>query len=429
MITATEHIAPEDLMTFADNELPAAERHSVEDHLATCGACATALATLRVEKLTFQKWTVEPIPVRVETRMLQSLEDRTSGLKPSEDRRAPLWMRGGWMWGGSGALAAGALAIALFMTSHKESTKHRTESIALVEPGPEDGIPGAAPVKSARAGTRQAQMVLPPPAPAPAAVAGIARGSRMAPSVDEKMARNSGQSAAIVPKEITAPMIARSVDLTLTVKDIDHSRDALDSLLRAYGAYAAQMEVSTPDDGSRTLTASLRVPANQARGFVAELKGFGKLENETQTGEEVGEQHADLAARLNTSRESEERLRAILKTRTGDVSEVLEVEQEIARVRTEIETMEAEQQGLEHRVSYTTVDLHLNEPGDAPTAETVSSRLVQGAQQGWQNATGALLSLVLFLLRYALAVVLVAAVLLVPGILLWKRWKRVRSRW
>ena len=423
MITATEHIAPEDLMTFADNELPTAELRSVEDHLATCHACASALAALREEKFTFQNWTVEPIPARVETRVLANLGDRTSAPTPLNGRRVP-W----WMWGGSGALAAGALAVVLFAAGHERTSRLEVAKSVAVAEVPQPSMPDFAPVKSAPAKTDKAQIAPPSPQAASTAIAG-GGGGMQAPSVAGKMKRNSGQPLADAPQELTAPMIARTVDLTLTVKDIDRSREALDSLMRAYGAYAAQMEVNTPDDGSRTLTASLRVPANQARGFLAELKGYGKLEAESQTGEEVGQQHADLAARLNTSRQSEERLRGILKTRAGDVSEVLEVEQEITRVRTEIETMEAEQQGLEHRVSYMTVDLQLNEPGDAPATQSVSSRLAQGARQGWQNATDALLGLVLFLLRYALAVALVAAVLLVPAALLWRRWKRVRSRW
>ena len=43
------------------------------------------------------------------------------------------------------------------------------------------------------------------------------------------------------------------------------------------------------------------------------------------------------------------------------MSDVLEVEQEISRVRGEIEQMEADQQALEHRVTFATVDLRIDE--------------------------------------------------------------------
>jgi hypothetical protein len=43
------------------------------------------------------------------------------------------------------------------------------------------------------------------------------------------------------------------------------------------------------------------------------------------------------------------------------MSDVLEVEQQIARVREEIERMEAEQKSLEHRVDFAAVNLQLTE--------------------------------------------------------------------
>jgi len=68
-----------------------------------------------------------------------------------------------------------------------------------------------------------------------------------------------------------------------------------------------------------------------------------------------------LVARLKNSRATEQRLVDILRQRPGKVSEVLEVEQEIARVRGEIEQMEADRKSLETRVQFATVKLQVNE--------------------------------------------------------------------
>ena len=94
---------------------------------------------------------------------------------------------------------------------------------------------------------------------------------------------------------------------------------------------------------------------------MVDLKTLGHVEKESQSGEDVSQQHADLAERLKTARETEERFRGILQQRTGNISDVLEVEESIARVRGEIESMEAEQTGLEHRVDFATIDLELVE--------------------------------------------------------------------
>ena len=120
------------------------------------------------------------------------------------------------------------------------------------------------------------------------------------------------------------------------------------------------------DSPPRGVEASLRVPASELAATLAELRSLGRVQRETQSGEEVPQQHADLLARLQNSREEEQRLRAILQQRTGKIDDVLQVEEEIARVRGEIESMEAEQKVLEHRVDFAAIDLELVEEYKAP---------------------------------------------------------------
>jgi hypothetical protein len=144
----------------------------------------------------------------------------------------------------------------------------------------------------------------------------------------------------------------------------------------------------------------------------------------------VTQQHADLVARLKTARETEERFRDILQQRTGKVSDVLEVEQSIARVRGEIESMEAEQKALEHRVDFATVEVQLAEEYkarfDSPTP-SVSTRMHNAFVTGYQNATESLLGFVLFFEEYGPSLVIWLVILGLPVVLVWRRYKRMRS--
>src|SRR4029077_5780217 len=159
------------------------------------------------------------------------------------------------------------------------------------------------------------------------------------------------------------------------------------------------LNVATPQNAGRTIQGSLRVPAPHLVAAVAELKALGRVENETQGGEEVTQQHADLVARLKNSRETEQRLQDVLRTRTGKVKDVLEVEEEITRVRGEIEQMEAEEQMLEHRVSFATIDLKLAEEYKAQLsspAPSVGIQLRNAAVNGFRSASESLLGILLF---------------------------------
>ncbi len=148
-----------------------------------------------------------------------------------------------------------------------------------------------------------------------------------------------------------------------------------------------------------------------------EIRALGRVENETQSGEEVTQQHADLAARLKNSRETEDRLRAILQQRTGKIEEVLSVEQEIAVVRGEIESMEAQQKALEHRVDFATIDLQLTEESKAQLglpAPSFGNRLHKALVAGYRNLAAVISGIVLFLAEYAPTLLLLAALVGVP---------------
>src|SRR5881227_3443199 len=100
---------------------------------------------------------------------------------------------------------------------------------------------------------------------------------------------------------------------------------------------------------------------------------------------------------------------------------------ESARVRGEIEQMEAEQQTLEHRVSFATIDLKLAEEYKAQLttpAPSVAMQLRNACVDGFRSAFDSLLALVLFLAESGPTLLLWLIILSFPGWLLWRRYQR-----
>ena len=157
------------------------------------------------------------------------------------------------------------------------------------------------------------------------------------------------------------------------------------------------------------------MPAGAVDQTVTALRALGRVTDETQTGEDVGEQVRDLEARLANSRNTDKRLTELLRTRTGDVSDVLQVEREIARVREEIERMDAERAHLERRVAYATITLDVEQErqatlgvGPQPLSMQFRNALVDGL-------SGAFVSIV----DVALSVLHVAPLVLMWTLVLW----------
>ncbi len=441
-MTTIEHsVAPEDVMALLDGELSAAEERAVSAHLENCAQCAMLAEELRSTSRSLSRWSVPAVPDELEDSVMELAARAAVGRKIAKRRT---WFRGGfWNWklmvsGGAVAMALLALVVFLPTTSNPSAPPSSAPMLTSVDGNLHGqrfkdkqrvgrGSVGSLVADGGVAGVggivAEAEKVEGPPAQ-------DNNGYFAKPESADRFSGGGLQQLAPPPPAPPPPMIARVVSLTIVVKDVDAARSSLDLILGQHHGYSAQLSASTPGNGPRSLQSSLRIPADELQTAVAAIKMLGRVVIEVQSGEEVSEQHADLVARLKTARETEERFRDILQQRTGKISDVLEVEQSIARVRGEIEGMEAEQKALEHRVDFATVEVQLAEEYkarfDSPTP-SVSTRMHNAFVTGYQNATESLLGFVLFFEEYGPSLVIWLVILGLPVVLVWRRYKRMRS--
>jgi hypothetical protein len=432
-------VAPEEVMAFLDGELSAAEAQAVSTHVEHCADCAKLTEQFRSVSQSLARWNVEAVPVKLEKTIADSIGKAGSSLdlgKPNFFIRSSFWSWNQWAVAGGGAVAALLLLIAISMPNlHRSRT---VAEFAYYDNKPADKAnSGASQIGHLYAGkpiTEQQSKVFPSrigvelvasaPPPAIAVPNGTPHGREG--HADNSPSVINGQPMAD-QLSTNAPMIARTVSLSIVAKDFAASRSLLDSVLARHHGYFGRLNISTPENAARNLQASLRIPASELPAALADLKKLGRVETESQSGEEVTQQHFDLVARLRTSRETEQRFRAILQQRTGKLSDVLEVEQEIARVRGDIETMEGEQKELEHRVSFATVALQLTEEYKAqlnPPAASISTRIYNAFVDGYHNASETLLGGVIFFAVNGPTILIWIAVLALPAIFVWRRYRR-----
>lgn len=400
MNIATHPVIPEETMALLDGELPAAEAQALSSHVEGCAECSSLAAQLRSTSQSLSAWKVPPIP--------KELEEAVTDLiaKPASDQAIPkprlfirpsFWGWKQWTFASGGTIAVVTLVLTISLSSLLGPRHAAFDS--FYDGKEQTGVRGG---DRDRLQTRKM---------------GAQLGGRTQGSYSEaKISNNS-----------PAPMIARTVSLIMVVKDFAAGRSSLDSILNKHHGYSAQLNASTAENAPRNLSASLRIPAAELSSAVADLKAMGRVENESQSGEEVTQQHADLVARLKTSRDTEQRFRTILEQRPGKVAEVLEVEEEIARVRGDIERMEAEQKALEHRVDFATVELQLTEEYKAqlnPPAASVSTLLHNALVAGYHHVSDTILGTVLFFAEYGPTLLLWLSIAALPIILLWRRYRR-----
>ena len=136
----------------------------------------------------------------------------------------------------------------------------------------------------------------------------------------------------------------------------------------------------------------------------------------------------DLTARLSNARRTEQTLLDLLANRTGKLSDVLEVEQELARVREQIERMEAELKNLQNRVSFATlqVELHEEYKAELEMAPSLGRRLWNAVVEGFRMAADSVVGLALFFLNVGPFLLLWALILFWPARYVWRRVRAAR---
>jgi len=396
-------VAPEEVMAFLDGELSAAQAQAVSTHIEHCADCAKLTGQFRNASQSLAPWNVEAAPVKLEKTIAESIGKAGSRLdlgKPNFFIRSSFWSWNQWAVAGGGALAVLLLVVAISVPDLYRIKKATMYSYS-----------GSPQTERDRLGAGSAGIF---PANQP-----IARLAADAKGLSHSLGDHTENSSSFDVQAIPSPMIAHTVSLSIAAKDFAASRSLLDSVLARHHGYFGQLNISTPENAARSLQASLRIPAAELPAALADLKKLGRVETESQSGEEVTQQHFDLVARLKTSRETEQRFRAILQQRTGKLSDVLEVEQEIARVRGDIETMEGEQKELEHRVSFATVALQLTEEYKAqlnPPAASISTRIYNAFVDGYHNGSETVLGAVIFFAVNGPTILIWVAVLALPAI-------------
>ncbi len=222
-------------------------------------------------------------------------------------------------------------------------------------------------------------------------------------------------------------MIIRTADLSLITKEFDKARANLDAILKRHRGYVGELKAGGSTGSGRTLSATLRVPADQLDATLSEIKTLGRVESESQSGQDVTSQYVDLQARLTNARNTEQRLTDLLRDRTGKLSDVLAVEQELDRVRGEIERMEAERKNMSNQVSFATLNATISEDYKAQlqvVPPSTSTRLSNAAVDGYRSMVDGVVDLALFLLSNGPSLLLWGVILFMPARMLWKKVRR-----
>lgn len=248
----------------------------------------------------------------------------------------------------------------------------------------------------------------------------------------------SGQSVETPePDDSVADYTAKIIytaSVSIETTEFDDAVAALESQVKAIGGFVESSNVygdtQYNSDGTTSIVNrwayyTVRIPCEQFEAFLHTADGFGNVTSTSRDAQNVTSAYTDYEARLSSLRTQEDRLLDMLE-KSEDVDTLIAIEQRLADVRYEIESIERSLRNYDMQIKYSTVNLDLREveiyTPTVPVTRTFGEKLSDAFADGWTGFTRGVQRFIIGLAAalptlVLLAVIAVAAVLVVRKVL------------
>jgi Domain of unknown function (DUF4349) len=189
---------------------------------------------------------------------------------------------------------------------------------------------------------------------------------------DESSLNKNGEMMA----EVTAPELAasptasailanrkliRNATVELEIVSFDTAVQKITAFANEEKGYVAATSSEKQENGKLKGEIVVKVLPENLDRFLQKIRGLGELKNQTLGTEDITKAYFDTDARLKNARVMEQRLIDMLKKKSDDINDLLQVEKELGRVREEIEKMQGDLKYWDSQVQFATITISLAE--------------------------------------------------------------------
>jgi hypothetical protein len=367
-------------------ELSDSDQNALHAHLLDCAACRKTHQEIKtMNKILEETLAQEKPDPAFEQRMLARFRDRVPQQRGFVKLLADLMRLRAAQITAVAAVLLGLVQIGRMITGEPVTaprSRERSTQVKMAAPQPPESLPtqtvALAGSDGVAAGRPQDLALEAPPPPAAArskfreeaksAATTVAPAKAAQTETSNLVPENAAteEQAAASPAESPAPALTnrkliRNATVELEIVSFDNAVQKITAFANEEHDYVATTDSEKQANGKLRGQVVVKVlPANLDR-FLQKIRSLGELKNQTLGTEDVTKAYFDTDARLKNAHVMEQRLIDMLKTKTGKVSDLLQVEKELGRVREEIEKMQGELKYWDSQVQFATVTISLAE--------------------------------------------------------------------
>src|SRR5213080_2166921 len=384
-------------------QLSEKERHELHTHLVECPTCRKLYQENKImNQILEEKFTQEKPDAAFEQRMVARFHDRIPEPSGGISKLIVDLMRlRAIQITAVAAVLLALMQVGRLITREQPSFKEpaatagyaavdkletRNKQVAATNAPPSFGALGKSDSRRAdEATTFATRSTAPQNVPVPAAKS-PAQPEKKVPSAESERTIVLGSNEAVAegyatsPETATAPSslnrkLIRNAEVEFEIASFDDAIQKITALANEEHGYVATTSSEKQANGKLKGQVVVKVLPENLDRFLQKIRGLGELKNQTLGTEDVTKAYFDTESRLKNAHVMEQRLIDMLKTKTGKVSDLLQVEKELGRVREDIEKMQGELKYLDFQVQFATVTISLAEKEmEEPAAFLIKER-------------------------------------------------------
>ena len=370
-------------------QLSEKERHELHTHLVECPTCRKLYQENKImNQILEEKFTQEKPDAAFEQRMVARFHDRIPEPSGGISKLIVDLMRlRAIQITAVAAVLLALMQVGRLITREQPSFKEpaatagyaavdkletRNKQVAATNAPPSFGALGKSDSRRADEATTFATgSTAPQNVPVPAAKSS-AQPEKKVPSAEIERTIVPGSNESVAEGYATSPETAtasssvnrkliRNAEVELEIASFDDAIQKITALANEERGYVATTSSEKQANGKLKGQVVVKVLPENLDRFLQKIRGLGELKNQTLGTEDVTKAYFDTESRLKNARVMEQRLIDMLKKKSDDINDLLQVEKELGRVREQIEQMQGELKYWDSQVQFATVTIQLSE--------------------------------------------------------------------
>ena len=233
----------------------------------------------------------------------------------------------------------------------------------------------------------------------------------------------AGASDSIAQEVSTNQKLIKRVNMDAETEDLETLLPQLLEEIAALGGYVESQEIfngsSYASHRYRNAQLTIRVPAENLEGLVAQVKGTSNVVSYNESVEDVTLTYVDMETRILVLETERDRLLELME-KADTMSDLLEIQARLTEVRSALESIHSQLKVLQNQVNYATIELYINQVKAYTEVEeqTVWQRIGSGFKRNLQNIGEDLVDFFVWAVTYSPQLILWAGILAVVIVVL-----------